>query len=59
MVMVAEGVDTCRSAYAMAEKHAVEMPIAEQVYKVLFENKAPQEALADLMGRSLKEEIWG
>jgi glycerol-3-phosphate dehydrogenase (NAD(P)+) len=58
MTMVAEGVDTCRSAYAMSQKYDVEMPITSEVHKVLFENKPPIEAVADLMGRSLKEEIW-
>nr|MBN2276318.1 NAD(P)-dependent glycerol-3-phosphate dehydrogenase [candidate division Zixibacteria bacterium] len=58
MAMVAEGVDTCRSGYAMAGKYEVEMPITVEVYRILFENKPPGEALADLMGRSLKEEVW-
>jgi len=58
MVMVAEGVDTCRSAYAMAEKFDVDMPITVEVHKVLFEDKPPRKALTDLMGRQLKEEIW-
>jgi glycerol-3-phosphate dehydrogenase (NAD(P)+) len=58
MTMVAEGVDTCRSAYAMSQKYDVEMPITSEVHKVLFENKPPIEAVSDLMGRSLKEEIW-
>jgi glycerol-3-phosphate dehydrogenase (NAD(P)+) len=58
MVMVAEGVDTCRSAYAMAVKYEVEMPITAEVYRILFEDKPVAEALADLMGRSVKEEIW-
>ncbi len=58
MVMVAEGVDTTRSAKVMAEKYQVEMPITEQVYKILFEDRPPREALADLMGRSLKQEVW-
>lgn len=58
MVMVAEGVDTCRSAYALSQKHKVEMPITVEVYRVLFDNKPPREAVADLMGRSVKEEIW-
>ncbi|MCX6827105.1 MAG: NAD(P)-dependent glycerol-3-phosphate dehydrogenase, partial [candidate division Zixibacteria bacterium] len=58
MVMVAEGVDTCRSAQAMAEKYGVEMPITAEVYKVLFEDKPPDRAIAELMSRSLKEEIW-
>ena len=58
MVMVAEGVFTCRAAYAMAQKYNVEMPITAEVYRVLFEDKNPGEAVADLMGRSLKEEVW-
>jgi len=58
MVMVAEGVDTCRSSHALAGKYGVEMPIADEVYKVLFENKAPAEAVAGLMTRPLKKEVW-
>jgi len=58
MVMVAEGVFTCRAGYAMARKYEVEMPITTEVYRVLFEDKDPGEAVADLMGRSLKEEVW-
>ncbi len=58
MTMVAEGVDTCRSAYALSQKYNVEMPITSEVYKVLFEDKPPIDAVSDLMGRSLKEEIW-
>jgi glycerol-3-phosphate dehydrogenase (NAD(P)+) len=58
MVMVAEGVDTCRSAREMSHRYGVEMPITAEVYRVLFEDKPPAEAVADLMGRALKEEIW-
>ncbi len=58
MVMVAEGVDTCRSAYKMSQKYNVEMPITVEAYKVLFEDKPPDKAVRDLMTRSLKEEIW-
>jgi glycerol-3-phosphate dehydrogenase (NAD(P)+) len=36
----------------------VEMPITEAVYNVLFENVAPAEAVGNLMGRTLKPEIW-
>jgi glycerol-3-phosphate dehydrogenase (NAD(P)+) len=56
--MVAEGVDTTRSGYRLAERHGVEMPITTEVYRVLFENKSPSEGLLDLMGRELKPEIW-
>jgi len=58
MVMVAEGVDTCRSAYEMSRKYDVEMPITDEVYKVLFEDKSPKEAVVDLMTRPLKDEVW-
>ena len=58
MVMVAEGVDTCRSAYELSNRYDVEMPITVEVHKVLFEDKDPRKAVTDLMGRSLKEEVW-
>jgi len=38
------------------KKYYVEMPISEQVYKVLFENKSPLKAVRDLMTRNPKEE---
>jgi len=56
MVMVAEGVETTRSTWALACKHKVEMPITEQVYKVLFEEKDPAAAVDELMLRLHKEE---
>lgn len=56
MVMVAEGVKTTRSVYQLMKKYNVEMPISEQVYKVLFENKSPLKAVRDLMTRNPKEE---
>jgi len=56
--MVAEGVETTRSGYELARLHDVEMPITNEVYKVLFRDKSPSEALQDLMGRELKAEIW-
>ena len=58
MVMVAEGVNTTRSAYQLASKFKVEMPITEQVYRILFEIKNPKQALLDLMSRNPKSEIW-
>ena len=56
MVMVAEGVKTARSVYQLMNKYNVEMPISEQIYKVLFEDKPPIRAVGDLMSRDLKEE---
>lgn len=57
LVMVAEGVNTTLCARELARKHSVEMPITEQVYKVLFESKPPLEAIDDLMTRKPKSEL--
>jgi len=56
MRMVAEGVKTTKSTVALARKFDVEMPIAEKMYAVLYEDQKPQDAIADLMERKLKEE---
>ncbi len=56
MKMVAEGVATTASVYELAQRMHVEMPITTQVYKVLYEDKAPRTAIADLMTRELKAE---
>ncbi len=56
MEQVAEGVATTRSVRALARRHHVEMPITEQVYQMLFENKSPHRAVSDLMQRDLKDE---
>ena len=56
MVMVAEGVATTRSVYNLARKLHVEMPITNEVYQVLFENKDPIIATSDLMTRDAKGE---
>ena len=53
---VAEGVYTARSAYELAAKANLEMPITEQVYRVIYEGNSAQNALKQLMGRDLKEE---
>lgn len=56
MKMVAEGVFTAKAAWALAQKHQVEMPITEQVYRIVFEDKDPRIAMTDLMSRSFKTE---
>lgn len=55
---VAEGVNTARSATGLAARHGVELPITAQVAAILFEGKAPAQAVADLMERTLKAEQW-
>jgi len=57
MRMVAEGIRNTRSVYQLAERLGVEMPIVEQMHLVLYGGKKPQEAVRDLMQRSLKAEI--
>lgn len=56
MKMVAEGVATSGSAYELAQKHSVEMPIVQQIYKVINEDKDPVDAVRELMTRTLKSE---
>ncbi len=56
MKMVAEGVATTKSAYELAQKLKVELPITEQVHKVLFNGKNPHLATEKLMTRGLKHE---
>lgn len=53
---VVEGVPTTKSVVALAEKHAVEMPITQAVYQVLFESLDPIEAISRLMSRESKPE---
>lgn len=54
--MVAEGVRTTQSAHALATKLDVDMPITQQVYRVLFEGLDPKEAITALMTREAKPE---
>ncbi len=54
---VAEGVATSQSAFVLAQKKGVEMPIIEQVYEVLYQDKDPETAVLSLMNRALKSEF--
>jgi glycerol-3-phosphate dehydrogenase (NAD(P)+) len=56
MRMVAEGVKTTRAVLAMAERLVVEMPIAAQVGRVLYDGAHPREAVMSLMTREAKAE---
>lgn len=56
MQMVAEGVPTTKSAYALSLKYKVDMPIIKEVYHLLYMNKSPRQAVKDLMSRKRKEE---
>ncbi len=55
---VAEGVTTARSAVELGHRAGVELPIATEVARILFEGKSPSRAMSDLMERELKAEQW-
>jgi glycerol-3-phosphate dehydrogenase (NAD(P)+) len=56
MTMVAEGVRTAKSAYQLAQREGVEMPLTEGVYRVLYEDTDPHQELAAIMARSPRPE---
>jgi glycerol-3-phosphate dehydrogenase (NAD(P)+) len=56
MGQVAEGVKTTASGKQLAEKVGVEMPITEEIYRVIYEGRAAKESVVALMRRSLKKE---
>lgn len=57
MKMVAEGVNTTKAAFTLSSESNIEMPIVQEIYQVLFNNKSPREAVKDLMRRELKQEF--
>lgn len=59
--MTVEGYTAAKCAYELSKRTGVEMPIIEQVYRVLYEDKTPKDAIRDLMGRPKRHEsevIW-
>ena len=54
---VAEGVNTTKAAFQLAQKMDVEMPITAAIHRVLFEGADPRETVFELMGRELKHEL--
>ena len=55
--MVVEGVYSAKAAMELAEKYQVQLPIIEQVNKVLFENKSAAQAMKELMLLDKKLEV--
>ncbi len=55
-IAVAEGVTTARSVFELAQQNDIDMPITSEVYKVLFEDKLPEEATNSLMLRPPRDE---
>ncbi len=54
---VAEGVKTAKVVKSLAKDFNLEMPICEEVYKVLYEKEKPEISLKRLLSRSLKKEF--
>lgn len=55
---VAEGATTVRSARSLAGSQRIEMPITEEVYRMLYEGVPARDSLARLLRRSPRQEIW-
>jgi len=56
MTMVAEGVPAARATRELGREHDVELPITEQVCALLFDGRAPRDAMQSLMTRDLRAE---
>lgn len=54
--MVVEGVNTTKSVYELAKKINIEMPITNELYKILYEKKSAKEAVLELMLRDKRHE---
>lgn len=59
MKMVAEGVYTVKSAYHLKQKLDIQASIMEETYRVIYEEKPPQQALADLLKVEISTEFAG
>lgn len=55
--MVVEGIRATKAAYQLASKYKVEMPITEQIYEVLYQNKSSKNAVLELMTRGRTHEV--
>ena len=53
---VVEGVKAAKAVHEVAEELGIEMPITNQVYRILYEGASPREAVEALMSRALKPE---
>lgn len=57
VVMVAEGVKTTKSVFNLSQRDGIDMPITTEVYKVLYQNQSPREAVDNLLKRKQKSEV--
>ena len=59
MNMVAEGVKSSVAIVELAQQAGVEMPISEAVVSIVHDGVDPREAIASLLSRSAKPELYG
>ena len=55
--MVIEGVNATKIVTEISKKYKINMPIVDQVYSILFDNKNPKLAINELMDRKLKDDM--
>lgn len=55
--MVVEGVKSAKTAFTLGQQHKIELPIINEVYKVIFQGKNTNDSLRDLMSRNKKDEF--
>jgi glycerol-3-phosphate dehydrogenase (NAD(P)+) len=58
MTMVAEGVKNCKSICHYAKSLGVEMPLTNELYKVIYENSSIRDSIKRLFERKEKYEHW-
>ena len=55
--MAIEGIKTCEAVYEISKKLDIEMPISEEIYKMIYMNQDPNESVKKLMNREIKNEF--
>lgn len=51
-----EGISAARQVHGLAQKYGIELPISEQVYRTIYQNTSPEQAVSNLLGRTPKSE---
>lgn len=54
---IIEGIPNANSVFNLASRYHIEMPISEQVYRILYKNSSPRDAVKALLDRKQKAEI--
>jgi glycerol-3-phosphate dehydrogenase (NAD(P)+) len=58
MTMIAEGVKNCKSIYHFAQSLGVEMPLTEELYRIIYENANIKDSIKRLLSRKERYEHW-